>query len=491
MESYKPFPKQEEFHRCPATYRLFGGQAGPGKSRALLEETVLQAIENDGEDTLLLRRTFSELQESILTPFLRYIFPQWRDAGATYNDSKHLVRWPNGSTTQFGHAQHENDILQYQGGAYLFIGVDELTTFTLKMWQFLTSRNRPHNEGNFACMAGATNPGNIGHGWVKALWGCDGKGKRPAPGMERTDKYNPDDYVFIKATLEDNPIYANDAQYKGKLDALPTQMYRAFRLGDWELFAGQYFDVFNESCIQPANELGLKPWFPRWISGDWGFGHPACFHLHAQDGDRTITYAEIFDRQVVEPEWGKRIVRMVGNDRVSDFYLSPDAFAKRGSANSAAIQIGDALTGSHVPLPGPASTDRIGGARLIYNLLRSGLWTISSACPKLIESLPTLIHDEDNLEDVLKVDAGEGQIGDDAYDSARYGLYSKLQARIAPLAERVNDGIKAIAEKRGQTIQTMDVNDMAMAHRVMTMKEKRRGMHTVRHRVWHPQRRSA
>ena len=33
---YTPFPRQQEFHRSPAKYRLFGGAAGPGKSKALL-----------------------------------------------------------------------------------------------------------------------------------------------------------------------------------------------------------------------------------------------------------------------------------------------------------------------------------------------------------------------------------------------------------------------------------------------------------------------
>ena len=40
---YDPFPKQQEFHASPAKYRLFGGAAGPGKSKALLMEAILQA----------------------------------------------------------------------------------------------------------------------------------------------------------------------------------------------------------------------------------------------------------------------------------------------------------------------------------------------------------------------------------------------------------------------------------------------------------------
>ena len=43
---YAPFPKQQEFHASPAKYRLFGGAAGPGKSKALLMEAIIQAHEH-------------------------------------------------------------------------------------------------------------------------------------------------------------------------------------------------------------------------------------------------------------------------------------------------------------------------------------------------------------------------------------------------------------------------------------------------------------
>jgi hypothetical protein len=50
---YSPFPRQEEFHKSRAKYRLFGGAAGPGKTKALLWEAIMQAIETPGVDTLL------------------------------------------------------------------------------------------------------------------------------------------------------------------------------------------------------------------------------------------------------------------------------------------------------------------------------------------------------------------------------------------------------------------------------------------------------
>jgi phage terminase large subunit len=239
-ENYTPFPRQREFHLSGAKYRLFGGAAGPGKTVALLWEAIMQALETPRVDTLLLRRTFPELESSLLTYFRRDVR---RELYKSYNDSKHVVTWHNGSTTRFGHCACEDDVYQYQGAEYLFIGIDELTHFTLKMWQFLTSRNRCPIPGTFPNMAGATNPGNIGHAWVKALW-ID---KRAPAGMEFPHKYNPRDYDFIRATVADNPIYADDEEYRRTLDALPSHLRRAFLDGDWNVFAGQYFDVLDHS----------------------------------------------------------------------------------------------------------------------------------------------------------------------------------------------------------------------------------------------------
>jgi hypothetical protein len=136
-KSYRPFPKQKAFHDCTAKYRLFGGAAGPGKSKALLMEAIFQAQKHERADTLLLRRTFPELESSLLS-YLRRDIP--RDLYESYNETKHVVKWWNGSTTKFGYCRAENDVYQYQGAEFLFIGVDELTLFTLKQWQFLSSR---------------------------------------------------------------------------------------------------------------------------------------------------------------------------------------------------------------------------------------------------------------------------------------------------------------------------------------------------------------
>jgi phage terminase large subunit len=303
---YQPFARQLQFHKSQTKYRLFGGAAGPGKTKSLLWEAIRLAERVPGCDTLLLRRTFPELESSLLAQFRRDV-P--RDRYISYNEAKHLVTWRNGSTTRFGYCRDENDVYQYQGAEYLFIGIDELTHFTLKQWQFLTSRNRcrvqeyppGRNAGRrvVPCMAGATNPGNIGHAWVKALW-ID---KKPPAGYDRPEQYDPRDYEFIPARITDNPIYANDQNYLKTLEALPDRLRRAFLEGDWSVLSGQYFDVFEIGRhTARAEEIGIQAWWPRWISIDWGFHHPSAVYWHC-----AVPVLAIGDRRSGgEPEAGIR-----------------------------------------------------------------------------------------------------------------------------------------------------------------------------------------
>src|ERR1700747_3029430 len=102
---YRAFPRQAQFHRSRAKYRLFGGAAGPGKTKALLWEAIRQALDVPGSDSLLLRRTYPELESSLLAYFRRDV-P--RKFYKSYNESKHVVTWPNGSTLRAGQSPPSN-----------------------------------------------------------------------------------------------------------------------------------------------------------------------------------------------------------------------------------------------------------------------------------------------------------------------------------------------------------------------------------------------
>jgi hypothetical protein len=131
---------------------------------------------------------------------------------------------------------------------------------------------------------------------VKSLW----IEKQAASGMEHPEEFDASDYDFIPARVTDNPIYAGDANYLKTLRALPSHLKRAFLDGDWDVYAGQYFDRFDCSRhVVRAEQIEWKPWWPRWISVDWGFEHPAAVYWHAQVPAGAVPFLQ---REVVKPE---------------------------------------------------------------------------------------------------------------------------------------------------------------------------------------------
>lgn len=444
VETYVPFPRQAQFHSSPAKYRMFGGAAGPGKSRSLLEEAVAQALEVDCSDCLILRRTYGELEKSMIEPLRRFILPLYEPYGAKFNEAEKIFRLPNGSNVYFGYCKREQDVYQYQGAEFLFIGIDELTMFSLKMWKFLTSRNRcsvpfytagpRKGKPVKATMAGATNPGNIGHKWVKSLW-ID---KKPAVGMEADAEYDPKDYDFIKATIEDNPIYANDKEYRRTLEALPLHQRQAFLNGDWNVYAGQYFDVFD-TAKNVERHTQLEPWYPRWISIDWGYEHPSDVQWHAEDEIHRIhTYRQLNKNHQTPRMLAHEIVELTKGEKIDAIYLSPDAFAKRTDESTIALQLNDIFQKEGLPAPSMADNDRVGGWMLMYELLRDGMWMINTNCANLIETLPMMTRDPNKIEDCLKFD------GDDACDNSRYGCKTRLGNNHIPKPIEIERKVEAM-----------------------------------------------
>jgi len=125
VDTYVPHPKQVLFHKTCANEVLFGGAAGPGKSRALRAEGLRWACTIPGLQIYLFRRTFPELEKNHIISS-QGEFP--KDLGEYKSQAR---RWEffNGSMLHFCHCQYEQDVFQYQGAEIHLLLIDELTTF--------------------------------------------------------------------------------------------------------------------------------------------------------------------------------------------------------------------------------------------------------------------------------------------------------------------------------------------------------------------------
>jgi len=326
-----------------------------------------------------------------------------------------------------------DDPAKYLSAEFAGIAVDELTRNRKEVFDFLRLRLRWPGVPDPRFVAGS-NPSGEGHSWVKQLWVEEGKPNFP----KELEKLR-DEFYFVPAKSSDNPFLSQS--YHDDLETLPPDMAKAYADGSWDIFAGQYFDFWDMKLTVHSADIKLEPWWPRWISGDWGFKHPSAIYWHARNDDTIFTYREFHRAGMDEDQLAREIVSLSNLDvnaqkerlKFNAFFLSPDAFAKRTSQNTVAQVIGNEMHVHGMPYPVLADNDRVGGARLMYQMLKNGYWKICrDTCPKLVQCLPTLIRDPNKLEDVLKVDATDGVLGDDAYDGARYGLKSYLRSREKP-----------------------------------------------------------
>lgn len=423
---YVPQPKQLQFHaaarKCDQlggpTQVGFGGARGPGKSHALFAQAALDDCQRiPGLKVLYLRKLgkntreqFEDLQRSVLRH-------------AQHQFTSGVLRFPNTSRIFLGHFNNEKDIDQYLGIEYDLIVIEEATTLSLVKYRALRDSNRTSKSNYRPRIYASTNPGGVGHAWFKATFIV------PARKREETDTR------FIFGTVDDNKF--NDDDYQRKLEENTGWRLQAYRYGDWDIAAGQFFSTWRHDAIV-KRDLTILPGAEVWCSLDYGFQHPTVSYLMAEHDGKIQVIDEHWRRHALAAEHAIDIKNMLKRHNVSigslrAFVASPDAFAKRG--NESGKTIADQYADNGISLT-RANDDRINGASFLLKLLgRFGTEIetaiepqieISDRCVKLIENIPILQHDPNRPEDVLKVNIDEdGNGGDDPYDACRYGIMAR------------------------------------------------------------------
>ena len=100
--------KQKRFIDATECEVLFGGAAGGGKSYGQMVDSMLFALRYPGSRQLVLRRTFPELEKSLIRTSLA-LFPR---EIYSFNSSSHVGKFKNGSIIDFGYCATENDVYQ-------------------------------------------------------------------------------------------------------------------------------------------------------------------------------------------------------------------------------------------------------------------------------------------------------------------------------------------------------------------------------------------
>jgi hypothetical protein len=508
----KPHEIQENLLTLPDEVfeALYGGAAYGGKSWILTLLPLFRGFYKfRGYKGIIFRRKFPDLEREIIRLSKEY-YPK---TGAKYNEQKHSWEWPEyGSYQDFGHVQHESDILMYDSAQYNYCSFDELTHFSSYPYHYMVgSRVRPSSSFNVAIVRNGSNPGGIGQTYVynRFVKPCE-EGYRLIKdvntGLLR---------IFIPAKAEDNPYGMEyDPLYVKKLEILKEVSvadYKAKRYGDWHAYKGSVFTTFRPLKFpgEPDNALHVIPrftipeWWPRILSIDWG-KRAMC---HAMWGavspnKRAYIYREKvwYGRDI--PYWASEIREIHNNNNELPVYtvLCGSAWQSRGGELIAEEfqKYSDLVPSSSENTPG----SRIAGLQLVHDFLRwekkvslrakneyydmekaqeiyrnygpnalesykkqfydeaeeenLPVLQIFEECKTLIETIPMCIYDDKRIEDVAEFE------GDDPIDNLRY--FCKAAKKF--LNGEIGD--MATAEKKQNIISDLHVTgDMTAFYRRM------------------------
>ena len=392
---WKPTKRQEEFVTIPDTVSeaLYGGAAGGGKSELLMMLPIIRGFHQAPRfKGLLMRRTFPELEKSLILRSQEW-YPL---TGAEYNKQLKRWKWPSGAVLNFGYAEYEQDVRKYDTTEYNYVGWDELTSFTEFQYIYISkSRVRTSNSRLPAFVRAASNPGNIGHGWVRKRF------IEPAPyGTIVRDKKTGQLRIFVQSLLTDNPHLMNaDPGYIRSLEMLPEAEKRAKLYGNWWTFSGQVFDDWREEPLpdEPPNakhvvkSFSVPYYWPRIIFGDWGFKAMNYIgKIAVAPTGRIYIYQELVHRQTPIAVWGKQVKDSSSDEVFVDRVLDPSAFNQTGVEKTIAEQV-CAATGLSWR---KADNDRLGGKTLLQEYIR---WR-----PKAPKEMPEESFDNDKAQWLLR-----------------------------------------------------------------------------------------
>lgn len=389
--------KQQSFINSKAFETLFGGAAGGGKSYGQLIDGLLYALKYPKSKQIIFRTTFADLEKSLIRTSMD-LYPM---SIADYNSSKHTWRFKNGSIIDFGYIQYEKDVYQYQSAEYDVIRFDELTHFTEFMYTYLISRCRGANPYPKAIKS-STNPGGIGHNWVKERFIEIG-----LPNIIHTCKLETGETTtrtFIPSLVQDNKfMLAYDPDYIKRLDALPEKERKALKYGDWDIFDGQFFSEFKRDIhvVEPF-EIP-KDWYVYFVM-DYGLDMLAGYWIAVDYHNNAYVFREVYKSNLLVSQ-ARDLIKSMTNENVYIYLAPPDLWNRHKETGKSTADI---FAEGGIDLY-QTNNDRIQGWLQMKEWLKvykdeqgcdTARLKIFSTCKNLIRCLPQLQHNEKKVGDV-------------------------------------------------------------------------------------------
>ena len=382
---------QWQFFESRVKYTCYGGARGGGKTWCARVKATLGAINYAGIRILFVRREYADLQASVIEPILKLLPPELYD----YNKTEHTLRLFNGSSIKFGNMPNYGESVQgkYQGQEYDWLFIEEATQFLESEFRGLAATVRGTSKIPRRIYM-TCNPGGVGHFWVKRLF-IDRQFRKGE---------NPKDYLFIKATVDDNKdLMEADPDYVKALELLPEDVRRAHRYGDWNALSGVYFEEFRDG-VHTCKAFDIPANWKRYRSMDYGLDMFFCLWIAVDPGGRCYVYRQYAQSDLVVSEAARIQLNLTDrSERIEYTIAPPDMWARnRDTGKTQASTFAENGVGLY-----RADNNRKAGWYAVKELFKlrgdgkPGI-LIFEDCASLIDCIKCLMHDKTDPNDVSK-----------------------------------------------------------------------------------------
>lgn len=470
--------KQSVAVQSAATEILYGGAAGGGKSFFMRAIAIILCFLIPGLNVYLFRRIREDLIKNHMEgPSSFQVMLGLLVISGHVKIVEDEIRFWNGAKIFLCHCKDEKDRFKYLGAEIHVLLVDELTMFTERIYRFLRSRCRSPglvipkwamdffmakfgiklNEKIPLILCGS-NPGGIGHGWVKAGW-IDRL--KPLEIKRMSKKEGGMLRQYVPAVLEDNPHVDAD-EYAGKLEGLGSdELVKAYRYGVWDIIAGAYFDNWRTD-LHTIPPIQIPKGWTRYRSMDWGSYRPfsvgwwvivdedtwlsdLCKGYSGKDRKiprgALIRYREWYGCAKDEEgnsipnvglkmdaeDVGKGIKLREAGEEIDETLSVCDPSMFREDGGPSIYERMVTIKGGG-PRFRPADNSRIPGWQQVRARLNgedsAPMLYVVNVCRDFIRTVPAIQHDENRVEDI------NTDSEDHAADDCRYGCMARPMSRV-------------------------------------------------------------
>jgi len=404
--------------------RLFyGGAAGGGKTLFGCAWQIERRIKYPGTAGLIGRKHLTDLKKSTLQTFNRVFHEHCRATGytCTLNGQLNIIDFSNGSKIFLGDlASSPNDPMYERFGGWELSDafIDEAGECPEMAVNTIYSRIRFNLINERPSLLLCSNPSQ---GWLKNKWIKEKNGKPVKL---------PDNWVYVRAKLVDNPDIKFREQYEKTLLEMPSSQRDRLLYGDWDFMSNEtpYYNDFNYD-INVIEDFTPVQNLPLVISFD--FNYDPCSLVISQTikqkGGGLITFEEMQEVGGTRP-LALRLKKWLDENWKGAIRITGDASGHKKDSRSGSKTDFDIIQ-EVLQLPSGfinynnRRNEALGYSRDIINtLFFKKLWKIKSNCVGLLQDVQTAKPKGDGGEFIKDRDNNKL----DLLDAGRYYVHNEI-----------------------------------------------------------------